>query len=243
MRLLVGIPLFLVYSLFIGLASVLAGAVDRSGRSARRVARVWGRAVLHGFGVRVAVLGAENVPSEAAVYAVNHTSALDIPLVFGWLPADFRIIHKRSLYAVPIAGWFLFFGGHIPIDRSRAFRARRSLSLAAERIRRGASVAVFPEGTRNPTGEIGAFKKGSFLLARDAGAPIVPVSLSGVADVGGKGLLRARAGDIRLRVHPPVPTAGVDDDHLDGLIETVRAAIVRECRGGGEDGAAACRAR
>jgi 1-acyl-sn-glycerol-3-phosphate acyltransferase len=232
-RLLAAIALFLFYSFVIGLASVAAGILDRSGRWARRVAQVWGRAVLHGFGVRVEVFGAENLPHGPAVFAANHTSALDIPLVFGWLPADFRIIHKRSLYAIPIAGWFLYFGGHIPIERSRAFRARRSLSLAAERIRKGTSVVVFPEGTRNPSGDLGAFKKGSFVLARESGVPIVPVSLAGVADLAGRGLLRARAGRVRVTVHAPIPTVGVDDAHLDDLVEAVRSAIRHGGRAGG----------
>jgi 1-acyl-sn-glycerol-3-phosphate acyltransferase len=181
------------------------------------------------WGVTVEVSGAENVPAGPAVFAANHTSALDIPLLFGYLPAEFRIIHKRSLYYIPVVGAYLYFGGHIGIDRARAFGARRSLAQAAERIRRGTSVAVFPEGTRSPDESVRPFKKGSFMLALEAGVPVVPVSLSGVKQVTPRGLMRLRAGTVRLAVHRAIETAGRSTDQAESLAEQAHAIVSVGC--------------
>jgi 1-acyl-sn-glycerol-3-phosphate acyltransferase len=139
---------------------------------------------------------------------------------------DFRIIHKRSLYLIPILGWALYLGGHIGIDRANAFRARRSLGAAAERIRGGTSVAVFPEGTRSPDARVRPFKRGSFVLAAEAGVPVVPVSLLGVKAVVPQGIRTLRPGTVHLRVHPAIPQAGRD---AEALAEEVRRIV-----GGGE---------
>lgn len=208
------------------LPAVLSGLLDRSGRTAFRVARLWARLILEGLGVRVQVQGTENLPQGPALYAANHGSALDIPILFAHLPAEFRIIHKRSLYWMPVIGQYLYLGGHIGIDRSRAFRARRSLERAARRIAAGTSVAVFPEGTRSPDGSVRPFKRGSFVLAMNAGVPVVPVSLAGVKAVAPRGVVGLRPGTVRMTVHPALPTAGRDLGEVDRLAEEVREAVV-----------------
>ncbi len=136
------------------------------------------------------------------MYAANHASALDILIVFGHLPVDFRIVYKRSLSLVPLVGWAIWLGGHLPIDRSHPFRARRSLDAAARRIRGGTSVVVFPEGTRSPDGSVRRFKRGSFGLAIAAGVPVVPVSLAGVKARGAARPAEPPAGDGARRASP-----------------------------------------
>jgi 1-acyl-sn-glycerol-3-phosphate acyltransferase len=225
-RALLAVPVIALCTLAFGAAAVLAGLGDRSGRLARRLARSWARIILRALGVRVEVGGSENVPPGPAVYAANHGSAFDIPILFGYLPVDFRIIHKRSLYLIPILGWALYLGGHIGIDRANAFRARKSLGAAAERIRGGTSVAVFPEGTRSPDARVRPFKRGSFVLAAEAGVPVVPVSLLGVKAVVPQGIRTLRPGTVHLRVHPAIPLAGRD---AEALAEEVRRIV-----GGGE---------
>jgi 1-acyl-sn-glycerol-3-phosphate acyltransferase len=225
-RALLAVPVIALCTLAFGTAAVLAGLGDRSGRVGRSLARSWARIILRALGVRVEVGGRENVPPGPAVYAANHGSALDIPILFGYLPVDFRIIHKRSLYLIPILGWALYLGGHIGIDRANAFRARRSLGAAAERIRGGTSVAVFPEGTRSPDARVRPFKRGSFVLAAEAGVPVVPVSLLGVKAVVPQGIRTLRPGTVHLRVHPAIPQAGRD---AEALAEEVRRIV-----GGGE---------
>ena len=228
-RFIVSFPLVAVLTVGLGAASLLAGALRRGTRAPRRLERAWGRALLRLWGVQVTVRGAENVPSGPAVFAANHTSALDIPLLFGGLPAEFRIIHKRSLYFFPVIGLYLYLAGHIAIDRENPFRARRSLARAAARIAAGESVAVFPEGTRSRDGRMLPFKKGTFVLALEAGVPVVPVSLEGVRRLTARSLLLLRAGAVGLTVHPAIETRGHDAGYADVLAAQVQAAVSLGC--------------
>ena len=197
-------------------------------RSARRMTALWAKLVLRSLGVDVTVCGAEHCPTGAAVYAANHASALDIPILFGYLPVDFRIIHKRSLYLVPVLGQYLYVSGHIGIHRGSAFRARKALELAAAGVRTGTSVVVFPEGTRSPEGAVGDFKRSSFLPALEAGVPVVPLSLVGVKDVA-RGGLHVHAGRVQLVVHSPIPTAGREVEEAGALAEEVRQVARTGC--------------
>jgi len=227
LRAILALPFIAAQTFVIGVLAVTCGIL-RLSAAGRRLGVAWGRAVLWTVGVGVEVCGAERCPSGPAVYAANHTSALDIPILFGHLPVDFRILHKRSLYLVPVLGLYLYVAGHVGIHRARAFRARKGLERAAARIRGGTSVAAFPEGTRSPEGTIGRFKRGSFLLALEAGVPVVPVSLCGVKRVAPGGL-RVRRGRVRVLVHPPVATTGRDTGQAEALAEEVRRIVMAGC--------------
>ena len=218
-----------VDTLAFGALAALAGMCGQR-LLARRFAGMWGRAILWAWGVEVEIHGAP--PTGPAVYAANHGSALDIPIVFGYLPVDFRVIHKRSLHYLPIFGQYLYLGGHIAVDRSNPFRARRSLSRAAIRIRGGTSVLVFPEGTRNrrDDGAVQPFKRGSFVLAVEAGGPVVPVSLAGVKRVAPAGLVRLRPGRVVLTLHAPIATEGLTVDEAGALGDRVQAVVAAACR-------------
>jgi 1-acyl-sn-glycerol-3-phosphate acyltransferase len=231
LRVLLAVPLIAADTLVCGAATLAAGPLDRSGEACRAIARAWARVLLLGLGVRVAVEGGENVPAGPAVYAANHGSALDIPILFGYLPANFRFIHKRSLYLVPVLGWSLWAAGHVGIDRGNPFRARKSLHAAAQRIQGGTSVAVFPEGTRSPDAEVRPFKRGSFVLALEAGVPVVPVSLLGVKRVVPRGIATLKPGTVRLVIHPAVPVAGRSADAAASLAEEVRRVVAGGAQG------------
>jgi 1-acyl-sn-glycerol-3-phosphate acyltransferase len=222
------LPVVAAATLTLGPLAVICGLFGQPAL-ARTIGRLWGRTLLRAWGVEVTVRG--SAPPGPAVYAANHASALDIPLVFAYLPADFRVLHKRSLYLVPIIGWYLYLGGHIGVDRSNPFRARRSLSRAVARIRGGTSVLVFPEGTRNREGAgVAAFKRGSFVLALEAGVPVVPVSLRGVKAIVPHGLLRLRPGPVHVVLHDAVPTDGLGAEEAAALAERVRSVVATGCR-------------
>ncbi len=192
--------------------------------------RVWSRLLLRLFRVEVRSQGLAHAPEGPAVYAANHSSSLDILVLLARLPVDARIIYKKSLSLVPLLGWSIALGGHIPIDRSNPFRARRSLDAAVLRVRGGTSVLVFPEGTRSPDGSVGHFKRGSFSLAIEAGAPVVPVSLVGVKALVPRGMRSLRPGRVTLRLHAPVPVSGRSADEAQALAEEVRAVVAAGCQ-------------
>jgi len=228
LRVALAVPLILIDTLILGVPALILGVLDPSGLAPHRVASHWARFILRSCGVRVVVEGRENIPAGPAVFAANHTSALDIPILFGHLPVSFRIIYKRSLSWLPLVGWYLYLAGHIAIDRSNPFKAKRSLGAAAQRIRGGTSVAVFPEGTRASSPAPGVFKRGSFLLAIDASVPVVPVSVVGVKRVVPRGILTLRPGTVAIRIHSPVATARIREE-AEALAAHVRDVVVRGC--------------
>ncbi len=181
---------------------ILAWPFRRDGEIGFRVSRLWARAILAAGGVRVTIEAFSKLPEGPVVFVSNHVSALDIPILFVALPRSFRIVYKSSLAWVPLMGQFLIAARNIPIDRSRAFSARRSLARAARRIHSGVSVALFPEGTRSGDSPMGAFKRGSFKLAVEAQAPVVPVSLIGLRAVMKPG--RLVPGVVHVRIHEPL---------------------------------------
>jgi 1-acyl-sn-glycerol-3-phosphate acyltransferase len=226
---LVQVPIGLAATALLASAACVAALLDRSGRTTRRIGGAWSRLLLRLLRVKVVASGLEHAPAGPAVYAANHASTLDILVVFGHLPVDFRIVYKRSLSWLPLVGWAIRLGGHLPIDRSHPFRARRSLESAARRIREGTSVVVFPEGTRSPDGTVRRFKRGSFGLAIDAGVPVVPVSLAGVKAVVPRGLPSVRPGVVRVRLHPPVSVEGRSAGEAEALAEDVRKIVAAAC--------------
>lgn len=219
-RSVVGLLLVLAYMVFVSVPGLLIGVFDPKRRTILAITRGWARLILWCGGIRVAISGVQNLPAGPAVFASNHASALDIPLLFAHLPVDFRILHKKSLYWAPVVGAYLYFGGHVGIDRKNPFRARQSLVKAAKRIHAGMSVATFPEGTRSRDGRLQPFKRGSFVLAQDAGVPVVPVSLVGVKALVPCGLVRMKSGTVEIRIHAPVATTGRTPDEIAAEVRT-----------------------
>jgi len=226
-RFLLSAPFLAVVTLALGIAAILAGLIDARGELPWRISRLWGRILLWTWGVRVARVGEAEAPRGPVVYAANHGSVLDIPILFAHLPGSFRIVHKRSLYLLPLFGLYLYCCGHIGIERRKAFRARKSLERAARRIADGTSVAMFPEGTRSADGSVHPFKKGTFVLAIRAGVPVIPVSLAGVKRVAPRGLFSLRPGELAMTLHLPIPTAGRCVEEAGALAEHVRGIVAR----------------
>jgi 1-acyl-sn-glycerol-3-phosphate acyltransferase len=172
--------LFAVGTVFFSIFSVPLSVFDRSGKSYLWISRIWSRFFLLLFGIRVTIKGTENIRhGEHYVYVANHSSYTDIPLLLATVPDDIRLILRRSLTRIPIWGWALLVGPFLIIDRSSATKSQRTLKQAVETIRKGASVLLFPEGTRTNTGTVQPFKRGAFHLAYDSNAPILPVAIIG----------------------------------------------------------------
>lgn len=222
------IPAISVYTLVLGALSLASSLVDRRGFFAHWCARTWSRLILVTTGVRVDVVGLAQLRAEQAyVFVANHQSIYDIPILFRSLPYQLRIIAKASLGRFPILGWHLQRTGHMLVDRRHPDRAR-IFSWASRLMANGLCLIVFPEGTRSPDGRVGAFKAGSFLVALEAGLPVVPISVVGSRHVMLKGRLAAYPGRVRVVVHPPIDTAGLKGSDPRALGERVRLAIASE---------------
>jgi 1-acyl-sn-glycerol-3-phosphate acyltransferase len=215
------------YTAVCGMLSLSASLFDDRGRWQHACARLWSWLILTTSGIRTRVEGIDNVdPGNTAIYCVNHQSAMDIPILFLNLPVQFRFAAKRSLFQMPFLGWHLKRSGHIPVDRKHPREAKKSLDRAAERIRAGSSVVLFPEGHRSRDGSIGPFKSGSFYLAIQAGVPIVPITLNGTRATLKPDTYHVRAGQTEMIVHPPIATRGLTLADMDALSGQVRANIL-----------------
>ena len=177
-------------------------------------------------GIRFKVAGREHLPLDrAAVYCSNHESNVDPPLLFTALHPRMHILYKHEIDQIPVLARAFRMGGFIPIDRRNKESAMRSIEKGAASIRAGSSFLIFPEGTRSRTGEMLPFKKGGFVMAIKAGAPLVPVAISGGRTAMQRGSAVIRPVRISIRVGPPIETADVDLDDRDQLIGLVRERI------------------
>ena len=166
-------------------------------------------------------------PRQPYIFVSNHQGFYDIPATYATIRHRLRFVAKRSLVFVPFIGWFIYLGGHVMIDRRNRKRSIRSLSRAADRVRRGTSLLVYPEGTRSPDGKIHAFKKGPFVLAIEAQVPIVPVAVEGSHRILRKHDWSVHPGEVRIRLGEPIPTAGLTIADRDDLVRRVRSALIR----------------
>jgi 1-acyl-sn-glycerol-3-phosphate acyltransferase len=218
------IPAISVYTIVLGTASLVSTLFDRSGDAGHRCARAWSWLILKTTGVRVHVIGLERLdPTRSYVFAANHQSIYDIPILFASLPFQLRIISKESIGKIPFLGWHLQRTGHVLVDRSNpgAGVVKKMARLVAE----GHSLIVFPEGTRSLDGAVARFKGGSFVIALQAGLPVVPLSIVGSRHVMLKGRVTVRPGDVSLIVHDPIETAGVSRDAVREFADRVRGVV------------------
>jgi len=197
---------------------LLSLLIDRSGRIVHAIGAFWCRIILALAGVRVSVKGRENIidgeKNGPVIFLSNHQGAFDIPVLQAYIPRQFRWIAKKSLFSIPVVGWTMTLAGYIGIERENSKKAFKSLLRAAEKIKNGTSVLVFPEGTRSTTGRLLPFKKGAFLLAKKSGALIVPVAVEGTKDIMKKGSLSIAPAHATISIGRPFSTEGKTTEEL-----------------------------
>lgn len=189
--------------------------------------RIWAPSVLALLGGKLEVDGLDRFDfSQAHLVAANHESLIDIPSLFAALPTGLRFLAKKELKQIPFVGWYATVIGMVYIDRHDPDRAAQSIDRVAGLLDEAESLVSFPEGTRSRSGQVQPFKTGVFVAAIKAGVPVVPVAISGAAQVLPPDGLEFRPGKIRVVIGKPVPTASLDLEDRRQLADEVRERIV-----------------
>jgi 1-acyl-sn-glycerol-3-phosphate acyltransferase len=223
---LVQIPAGAVITAICGSLSLFVSLFDKRGLVQHRIARVWARALVWCSGSSLEIHGAENLLKHpVAVYAANHTSYMDTPVIFASLPFQFRILAKKELWPMAFIGWYLARSGQIPIDTVNTHATLSSLGVGVKALRAGMPLFVFPEGGRTSNGEMQPFLAGAAYLAIRAQVPLVPIALSGVYDLLPIHTRHFYPGPLSLTVGEPISTAGLTPRHTDELTARLRGAI------------------
>ena len=219
-------PILMLWTAACGSAALLVSFVDQKGRVQHGIARLWARGVVRVLLSRLKVEGAENLEKHpVAVYAPNHTSYMDIPVLFAALPFQFRILAKKELWQWPFIGWYLERSGQMPIDIANPHVTLSSLGGAVKALRAGMPLVVFPEGGRTSDGELRPFLSGAAYLAIRAQVPLVPIALKGVYDLLPIHTHHLYPGELTVQVGEPIETKGMSVRQNGELTDRLREAM------------------
>lgn len=219
-------PLIWLYTVILGLFAVPMSLFGDRERILHDFARAWSWLIMKTIGSPVRVHGLEKIDSRKThVYAVNHASALDIPILYVNLPFQFRIAFKSELLSYPIVGWHLKRSGQICINQQNPAASIGSVRSALKSLKAGMPLVIFPEGGRTPDGHIKPFMPGAFFLAIKAQVDIVPVALVGTYELLPMDTYHIKPRPLEMRVGEPISTAGYNVREMDALSIKVQKAI------------------
>jgi 1-acyl-sn-glycerol-3-phosphate acyltransferase len=215
-------PLVWLYTLVLGLISLPVTLLPGRERALHSLARVWSWLIIKTIFSPLRVTGLDRIDtSRPHVYAVNHASALDIPILYVYLPFLFRIAFKSELLSYPIVGWHLKRSGQICIDQQNPSRSIGSIRAALKGLKAGLPLVIFPEGGRTPDGEIKPFLPGAFFLAIKAHVDVVPVALVGTFDLLPMNTYHVKCRPLEMRVGEPISTVGLTLSDMKALSDRV----------------------
>jgi 1-acyl-sn-glycerol-3-phosphate acyltransferase len=230
----------LSFTLAMSEAAVAASLIDPSGETTRRLARLWGKQMCRICGVTVTSHGGQDVEwTQPLIVMANHQSYFDIPVLYATLPHPFGMLAKQELFRVPVFSAAMRGMRCVPIDRSNRRQSFESLKRAADQVRGGNSIVVFPEGTRSSDGRVQELKKGPFYLAEIAGVPVVPVGIRGTRQALAKNGLWVRHAGVEVSIGSPFLQEKKGQAARDRLREAVRSALVELSGCGAADAVAA----
>jgi 1-acyl-sn-glycerol-3-phosphate acyltransferase len=179
-------------------------------------------------GAKLTVKGRENVPlNKPVIFVANHCSHLDIGVLCKSLPVNLHFIGKKELIWAPVVGWYMWVAGHIFIDRNNKKKAIKSLEAAAQKIKSGKSVVMYPEGTRSKDGKLSVFKKGAFHLATQAGVAIVPVSIKGTHNIWPATSNKITPGKVFVEIGAPIESTNYNRQTIQQFITDTREVILK----------------
>jgi 1-acyl-sn-glycerol-3-phosphate acyltransferase len=219
-------PLIWLYTLGMGILALPGGLFDRSGRRLHWFSSAWSKLIMTTIFSPVTVTGLVNIDtSKPHVYAVNHGSALDIPVLYANLPFQFRIAFKKELLSYPVVGWQLKRSGQVCIDQQNPSHSVSSIRAALKGLKAGLPLVIFPEGGRTPDGEIKPFLSGAFFLAIKAQVDVVPVALVGTYELLPMNTYHIKSRPVEMRVGKPISTTGLKARNLQALSAQVQKAV------------------
>lgn len=221
------LPLIALATSFFGCISLVCGLWDRSGKQQHRVAHVWARVLLLISLSPVELVGAENLANSSAVYASNHLSYYDTPVLFAKLPFQFRIMAKQSLWKAPFIGWYLNRSGQLPIDIKSGRSAIAGLLRGVKTLQEGMPLVLFPEGGRSETGKMTPFQSGAAFMAIKAQVPLVPVALVGTYELLPIHVYHLTPNPVKIVIGAPISTVGVSTREAEALTARLFAEIER----------------
>jgi 1-acyl-sn-glycerol-3-phosphate acyltransferase len=220
------VPLIWLYTVVMGLLALPGGLFDPTGRRLHWFSTTWSQLIMKTIFSPVAVTGLDTIDtSKPHVYAVNHASALDIPVLYVNLPFQFRIAFKKELLSYPIVGWQLKRSGQVCIDQQNPSHSVSSIRAALKGLKAGLPLVIFPEGGRTPDGEIKPFLQGAFFLAIKAQVDIVPVALVGTYELLPMNTYHIKSRPLEMRVGAPISTTGLKVRDLPVLSAQVQKAV------------------
>jgi 1-acyl-sn-glycerol-3-phosphate acyltransferase len=219
-------PLIWAYTVIFGLASVPFGFFDKDGSVLHAFARAWSKLILKTILSPVKITGLEQIdPSRTHVYAVNHASALDIPVLYACLPFQFRIVHKKELLSYPIVGWHLKRSGQVCVDQQNPAKSIGMIKSAVRTLKQGMPLVIFPEGGRCADGRIQPFLPGAFFLAIKAQVDIVPIALVGTYELLPMDTYHIKSRPLDMRIGPPISTDGLTLHDMEELSRKVQQEV------------------
>ena len=219
-------PLIWLYTVVFGLVSIPASFFGDPERILHSFARGWSWLIMKSIFSPMKVTGLDKIDtSKPHIYAVNHASAMDIPVLYVHLPFQFRIAFKKELLAYPVIGWQLKRSGQVCIDQQNPARSISSIRAALKGLQRNLPLVIFPEGGRTPDGEIKPFLPGAFFLAIKAQADIVPIALVGTYELLPMNTYHIKCRPLEMRVGEPISTTGLTVKDLQALSGRVQKAV------------------
>lgn len=221
-------PLILLSTVAFGTVSLVVGLWDKGGRQQHAIARAWARVLLRLALSPVELVHAERLPPDRlAVFASNHLSYYDTPVLFAKLPFQFRILAKAALWKIPFIGWYLNRSGQVPIDQSSARAGVASLGRGVKTLGAGLPLLIFPEGGRAADGQLQSMAAGAAWIALKAQVPLVPLTLIGTYELLPIHVYALRPRPLKLIVGEPIPTAGLTTRDAERLTGQLRDVIGR----------------
>jgi 1-acyl-sn-glycerol-3-phosphate acyltransferase len=220
------VPLVGLATAFFGCISLICGLWDKTGRQQHAIAHIWARTLLLISFSPVSIVGVEKLHEhETAVYASNHLSYMDTPVLFARLPFQFRILAKQSLWKIPFIGWYLNRSGQVPVDSKSPRSLIASLNRGVATLKAGLPLVLFPEGGRAATGQLQTMMSGCAYMAIKAQVPLIPLTLIGTYELLPIHVYALHPRPLLIVIGDPIPTTGLHTRDADALTQQLYQAI------------------